>query len=160
MLEEILSSIQSIPSLISGLIGVILGFLLPYLFYFRKVLKHARLTSLSSTVSVERSLAEVPEAFRFHGISQADLDEAGITDKELAYLVANFTAGRIHDAAAYTMSNKPFDKLNYRYKMLEQLATRNAWMLILRMMTEDKYIRRLQKTKDKIEEEERKRCVT
>jgi hypothetical protein len=81
-------------------------------------------------VRVERSLAEVPGAFRFHGITDADLIAADVTAGELAYLVANFTAGRIHDTAAYSMLKRPFGKQNYRYKMLEKPSTQRAWELI------------------------------
>lgn len=78
------------------------------------------------------------------------MERAGVTKEELAYLVANFTAGRIYDVGVYHMFTT-YKSNNYRYKMLSQPETRRAWPLIVKMMTVDKYILKLQRTKDRIE---------
>ena len=157
-IESIMKFIESHSSIFSIFFGFFGGGLsgtaLTYFLYHRTALKHARLASLSSVVTVELSAATA-HAFRFHGITDADLKAANITEDQLAYLVANFTAGRIHDS----MTNEPFGEKNYRYKMLAQPETQRAWSLILKMMTEDEYIVRLQSTKDEIEKKQKNRCI-
>ena len=140
-------------------ITTIFFFFAGFFIYIRHQREYQKLINLSAIVQVERSLDNVPTAFdKFHGITKNKLDEAKITKKELAYLVASFTAGRIYDVGVYRMDNKPFAKGHYRYKMLAQPSTRNAWPLILKMMTteesneqEDRYIKKLQATIDFIE---------
>lgn len=102
-------------------------------------------------MQIERSLGDMEtNGFRFHGITDQEISDAKLTKKELAYLVANFTAGRIYDVSSYFMMGT-FPKKNYRYKMLAQAETRDAWHLIVRMMTADSYIRKLERTMNKIE---------
>lgn len=113
--------------------------------YYNRRMRYARLTNLSSIVQIEYSLRDIPLAYRFHGITQKEIRKAGITPQELAYLVANFTAGRIYDVSSYSMASH-FTEDNYRYKLLQQPSTRRAWPLIKRMMTEDKYIKKLERT--------------
>jgi hypothetical protein len=122
-----------------------------------KRLHHAELMNLFSIVQVERSLGDNRTSFRFHGITDEDFEEADVTAKELAYLVASFTAGRIYDAGIYSESDmkKPFDESHYRYKMLAQLATRRAWPTIAKMMTADAYIDKIEITMNAIVNEVR-----
>lgn len=130
----------------------ILALLLTLFLYYKIQLRYARLLNLSSIVNIERSLGEMmTNGFRFHGITEQDIANAGLKKEELAYLVANFTAGRIYDVSSYTMWWGTFKEDNYRYKMLAQEDTRKAWHLIVRMMTADSYIHKLERTKDKIE---------
>lgn len=157
-IERVMAFTKSYSSIFSGLLGGLVSSALTFFLYQKTALKHARLASLSSVVPVERSVADA-KAFCFHGITDKAIREAGITEQQLAYLVANFTAGRIHDTGAYN-AKKPFGKSNYRYKMLEQSKTQDAWELILQMMTEDDYIKKLQRTMDKIKVEQKKRVGT
>jgi hypothetical protein len=139
----------------------VVNFILTIL-YYRERSRYATLANLAPIVSVERSLGEegLEDAFsKFHGINEDEIDSAGVTRKELAYLVSNFTAGRIYDVGKYRWQrNKAFEDTNYRYKMLRQASTRRAWPLILKMMTSDHYIKQLQLTFDEIERKETSRA--
>lgn len=135
--------------------------LLSLLYYFVRA-RYATLANLGPIVNVERSIGEnkddEDELLKFHGINKGMLQKAGINTKQLAYLVSNFTAGRIYDQSSrlWPFFKKPswlvrgFDKNHYRYKMLQQEETQNAWELIKVMMIEDGYIVALEKTLKKI----------
>lgn len=159
--------IQSV--LIGGLFTFVTSLLI-FVFYYRKRLEHsdkliehnakqleclsqqiknATLSNLASIVQVERSIGEIEtNAFRFHGIEESEIEAAGVSKKELAYLVASFTAGRIYDACVFQEDSmaEPLPNYHYRYKMLAQPDIINAWPLIARMMTGDKYIKKLELT--------------
>src|SRR5688572_3971226 len=62
----------------------------------REQARIARLANVTGIVDVERSLADVPSALRFHGVTAADLDAAGVTAAELAYLVANCSVSGLY----------------------------------------------------------------
>lgn len=132
----------------------ILGFMLTWICYYFFQLRYARLLNLSSIVPIEMSLGYMERnGFIFHGIKDEEMMAINITRAELAYLVANFTAGRIYDVSTYLCPWGTFPEDNYRYKMLAQKKTRDAWGLILKMMTEDGYVRKLNRTKHKIQKE-------
>lgn len=152
---------------VSGIISGLIAFMIAYVFYYRKRLKHTEkqieylsqqiknitLANLSSIVQVERSIGKIDtNAFRFHGITKEEIDDAKLSKEELAYLVASFTAGRIYDACVYPEASmsESLPDYHYRYKMLAQEDTRNAWPLIARMMTCDAYVTKLELTIDKI----------
>lgn len=162
-------------TIISGLLGMLavgVAWFLNYIFVYSKQLdynaqqlKHysqqlnnATLVNLSSIVQVERSIGSIEKtnAFRFHGITDEEINDAGVTKEELAYLVASFTAGRIYDACVFpeVSMTEPLKNTHYRYKMLAQPETRKAWHLIARMMTADSYIKKLELTKDEIENQQ------
>jgi len=160
--------------IINGIIAIASAFC-TYIFYYKKILAHnnkqqdynakqlefyyqqlrnATLVNLSSIVQVERSIGGIKtNAFRFHGITEDEIKDAGLTKEELAYLVASFTAGRIYDACVIpeTSMAAPLETCHYRYKMLAQAETRKAWTLIARMMTGDSYIKKLELTIGEIE---------
>jgi hypothetical protein len=138
----------------------VLGILGLVYFLFRS--RYAGLANLASIVNVERSIGEGnddtgPGLFKFHGIDKVDLDNANIKPKHLAYLVSNFTAGRIYDQGRLLpgfvkwpkWSVFSFGKRHYRYKMLENIND-ETWGLIKKMMIEDRYITALDKTRDDI----------
>ena len=147
------STTISVIALIASIVMPLIVWFVSYNFYQKKRLYHARATNLVAIVPIERSLGDIQSAFRFHGITDQDFKEAGVTPQELAYLVASFTAGRIYDDQARSESfmKEPYNESHYRYKMLAQHSTRRAWPLIARMMTADEYIEKLEITKDAIE---------
>lgn len=103
-------------------------------------------TNLNPIVQVERSLGQVPSAFRFHGITETNLSEAGVTAEELAYLVASFTSGHIYHMTHNPDAVTPFPENSYRYQMLSAPATQQAWPLIKRMLSGTNYTQRLDAT--------------
>lgn len=131
----------------------IVAVLLAYLLFQLHQLRYAKLTNLSAIVQVERGLGNIDsnDSFRFHGIMDSEITAANLSKEELAYLVANFTAGRIYDVGKYPMWFGTYSEDNYRYKMLARKETRDAWPLIVRMMTRDSYIRKLERTMKRIE---------
>jgi hypothetical protein len=63
---------------------------------------------------------------RFHGVSTEELDAAGVTATEFAYLIASFEAASVY-YRFHERSPKPFKKSSLRYKLLATPATRKAW---------------------------------
>jgi len=97
------------------------------------------LANLAHSIAVERQLAEVPEALRFHGIDPSDLAAVGITPEEFAYLINSFTVGRIYYSGVYPNRRKPFRPGTYRYKMCQSPDTRKAWPLLREMLAASNY---------------------
>lgn len=105
-----------------------------------------RLTNLAHLIGLERSIAEIPTVFRFHGISEAQIKEAGLTPQELAYLVASTTAGGVYHMTHARNVIEPFQEGSYRHAMCASLDFRRAWPLIKIMMNESGYIQRIDST--------------
>jgi hypothetical protein len=99
---------------------------------------------LAQLNSVEEMIAEYPSVLKFHGISQAELDEARITPQEFAYLVSSFTLGGAWYQAYGSEENKPFD--GYRGRICTAEATQRAWPLLKRMMDDSPYRRKVEST--------------
>lgn len=110
-------------------------------------------SSTQAHAQLERSLADIPTAFRFHGITPEQLKEIGVTPEEFAYLVANFSAGHIFHFGILN-NTEPFERDGYRYTMLKTQATRKAWPLIKRMIAPGKYGDKIEATIKAIEAEE------
>lgn len=126
--------------LISTLIGVWT------LRHTREQARAARLANVTNIVSIERSLADVPTATRFHGISQQDLDEAGITAAEFAYLVASCSATSLYHNSSEENPGAPFAPGNCRRSMCESADFRRAWPLLKRMMNAGTFVSRMDAT--------------
>jgi hypothetical protein len=88
-----------------------------------------------------------------HGVSVEDLEEAGITEKEFAYLLANFTAGGLYYRAA-SAGKEPFQPDTYRYNLLKSSYTRKAWPFLRKFIQKSPYSEKIEKTIDLIESEE------
>ena len=116
------------------------------LFFRRKALDASRIASLSHMVGVELSLKEIQTAIKFHGISKGDLQTAGITEEELSYLVASFTAGGIYHRFKTFKKNTPFEPDSYRYKMCINKQLRVAWPLVMKMMNKSPFTEKVERT--------------
>lgn len=115
----------------------------------------ARLTQLSAIVEVEARLGDLPEALRFHGMSKEELDQAGITPHELAYLLNNFTLGGTSDRILGRNLRIPFGVDSYRYRMCKSKETRKAWPLVKKLMNPSDFVDRIDLTiREQIEQEE------
>lgn len=111
-------------------------------------------TSTQTLAQLERSLAEVPTALRFHGITLEQLEEVGITPEEFAYLAANFSAGHIFHTGVDPNDKGFLVRDGYRYTMLKSPATRKAWPVLKRMIAPGKYRDKIEATIKAIEAEE------
>lgn len=109
------------------------------------------LTHLSAIVQVESRLGELPEALRFHCVAKEELDEAGVTPPELAYLLNSFTLGSVRQDILAPTVRDAFSAGNYRYCMCQSKATRNAWPLVKRLMNPSPFIERIDRTIENIE---------
>ena len=132
--------IAALALLISTLIGVWT------LRHTREQARAARLANVTNIVSIERSLADVPTALRFHGISQHDLDQVGITAAEFAYLVASCSATSLFHNSSEEDPGKPFGPGNYRRRMCESADFQRAWPLLKRMMNAGTFVSRMDAT--------------
>lgn len=109
-------------------------------FTWGKQHKQARLTgNLSLLANLKMQLAKMPEAYRFHGITEEMLKEHSITEKELAYLVSNFISGQIYYEAVNNDPSQPFDEGDYRAIMCKTEAVRKAWPLVRQMLDDTSY---------------------
>ena len=116
-------------------------------FWFNRRLLGVRgLSNLANLIALERSIAEIPTVFRFHGISAGDIKQAGITPEELAYLVASVTAGGVYHRTVNPGSLKPFLSGTYRHTMCCNEEFRKAWPLVKRMMNESDFTKRIDET--------------
>ncbi len=104
------------------------------------------LTSLSHMINLERSISNIPSAFRFHGITELQIIDADITPEELAYLVSSITAGGIYHRTHSPNCSKPFPADSYRYNMCKTEEFRKAWPLVKKMMNGSNYIQKIDKT--------------
>lgn len=95
--------------------------------------------NLGYIVQIEKSLENTPSAFRFHGITPTDIAAAGVTEQELAYLVASCTSGGIYHESMGASGSVPFERNSYRYNMCCTEDFRRAWPLVKRMMNKNKH---------------------
>jgi hypothetical protein len=113
------------------------------------------LSHLSEIVEVEARLGEFPEALRFHGMSKEELDQAGLTPQEFAYLLNSFTLGGTWDRILHPSLRTPFGVDTYRYRMCKSKETRKAWPLVKKLMNPSDFVDRVDLTiRRQIEEEE------
>lgn len=147
-LELALALIASVISIINLIFFVVL---------WRKQ-KNVGVTSitLQAFAELERSIANVPSALRFHGITLEELKEIDITPEEFAYLVSSFSTGYIYHYGVTPKDIKPSTVDSYRYNLLRSPSTRKAWPLIKLMLGGGKYVDKMEATIRFIEEEEKK----
>ena len=92
--------------------------------------------NMSALVGLYNRIEATPSVLRFHGVSTEELDAAGVTATEFAYLIASFEAASVY-YRFHEKSPKPFQKSSLRYKLLATPATRKAWPLMSRFFEED-----------------------
>lgn len=95
---------------------------------------------------IKLKLADIPEAFRFHGISKEQIEAHGLTEKELSYLVANFMAGQIFYETESIDAGSPFPEGDYRDQICSTADFQNAWPLVKLMLDDTDYKKRIEKT--------------
>lgn len=119
-------------------------------FNFRK-LEVQNMSNLSHMIAQERFLADIPSAFRFHGITDDQIKNAGITAEELSYLVSSITAGGVYHRTHSPNCAKSFDKGSYRYNMIKSEEFRKAWPLVKQMMNKTSFTTKIDNTINLIE---------
>jgi hypothetical protein len=106
--------------------------------------------NLSRMAELERTLGDFnsPDPFRFHGITDDDLQKVGLTAKEFGYLVSNFTISGIYYRITQPDNEEAFKKDSYRYNILYNLlaSNRDAWKLIRKMLMPSHYLKKLDNT--------------
>ncbi len=84
-------------------------------FSFQKSNEQSRLAeNLALLAEIKLRLSEIPDAFRFHGISAQDLFDHEIKPEELSYLVSNFLVGQIYYEIVPNNHLNPFPDDDYR----------------------------------------------
>jgi hypothetical protein len=108
----------------------------------RKMTEHGSVhANMSALVGLYNRIEETPSILRFHGVSNEELEAAGVTAREFAYLVASFEAASAY-YGFHEKSPKPFKESTMRYQLLATPATRKAWPLLSRFFDEDTSYRR------------------
>lgn len=130
---------------LAALIVSLLSFAISIRFSRNQVRREVRLRNLDSLGSAESLIRDFPTVLRFHGIEQVDLDIAGVTAGELAYLIANFSGGAVF-FDQFRDAGRPLPALSYRYVMLTSESTRQAWPLIKRFLDPGIYVDRIERT--------------
>jgi len=114
---------------------------------WRKQHEQGRLNqNIALLAEIKMKLAEMPEAFRFHGISKKDMEAHEITEKELAYLVANFMAGQVYYETIDNNPGEPFGENDYRTQICKTVAFRKAWPLVKKILDDTSYRKKVEKT--------------
>jgi hypothetical protein len=137
-----IQGLLSVVALVVSLISVVWTILA-----HRHMVRHASVhANMAALVELYNRVESTPTVLRFHGVSQEDLDAAGLTATELAYLVASFEAAsvyyRFHDS-----SPGPFKQSSLRYRLLATPETRRAWPLLSRFFqSETAYRRKIEAT--------------
>ena len=102
---------------------------------------------------MEANLGNIPSALRFHGVTESELEVAGITPKEFGYLMPIFTVGGIDRRALDDDDITPFQPGDYYRTLLESPDTRRVWPILERLMGPSPYKKRIQATIQEIESE-------
>ena len=118
--------------------------------FYTQIKNTALSDNLSRMAELERTLGDFnsPDPFRFHGITDDDLQKVGLTAKEFGYLVSNFTISGIYYRITQPDNEEPFKKDSYRYNILYNLlaSNRDAWKLIRKMIMPSNYREKLDNT--------------
>ena len=112
-------------------------------------------SSFALMASAEAMLKDIPTGLKFHGITEQDLADAGLTAEEFAYVLVNFTS-----AGVYYRINDPHDvtafpRDSYRHVMLSAPATQRAWPLLKKLINPQlgSYGKKIEATLAAIEQE-------
>lgn len=128
-------------------IGISIGGLLWNILWAREERRRSTHYANSTLLTeVELSLKDIPGALKFRGISDCDLEKAGVSADELSFLTANILAGwMLYDILEPTC-REPFAKGTYRYKLLQSEHTQRAWPLVKRLLEDCPYSERIENT--------------
>jgi hypothetical protein len=119
---------------------------------WRKTHEQERLgQNISLLADIKMQLAEMPEAFRFHGITKEQMKQHGVTGKELAYLVANFMAGQVYFETIDSKPSEPFGENLYRTRICETESFQKAWPLVKMLLDDTPYRQKVQLTVERYE---------
>jgi hypothetical protein len=113
----------------------------------------ARFHILTKYVELDRCVETTPSVLRFHGVTDADLEKAGVTAAELAYLASQFSMVGFYERIHLNMDDGPYSPGSYRYMLCESEATRRAWPLIRRLISGGPYVKRIELTMDLLRRE-------
>ena len=102
--------------------------------------------NIALLAEIKMKLADMPEAFRFHGISEKDMEEHDVTEKELAYLIANFMAGQVYYETINNNPEEPFGENEYRTQICKTIAFRKAWPLVKKIIDDTSYRDKVERT--------------
>ncbi len=108
--------------------------------------RSSRASILGHFVQLERSLENTPLAFRFHGISEDDIRDVGITAEELSYLVASFTCGNFYHHLLAPFNKNVFPEGHYRFAMCASEPFQKAWPLVRKMLSPSNFVIRVDRT--------------
>ncbi len=112
----------------------------------------SRMNNLAAITNIEQMIADNPQLLELHGIAMTQLEQSGITSKELAYLLSSFTAGRMYYSPNDGGHITPFDIGSYRYNMLKSTRTRKAWPILKQLMEPGNYRDKIDLTIKEIEQ--------
>ncbi len=97
-------------------------------------------TALVEFANLERMIKDVPEALEFHGITDQELELAGISAGQLSYFLSNITTGGIYYR---TTEGKElirfFGEDGYYGQTLKHIVSRNAWAICRCCIAPSKY---------------------
>jgi hypothetical protein len=112
------------------------------IFAHRSLVKHESVhANMAALVELYNRIESTPTILRFHGVSEEELNAAGLTAKEFAYLVASFEAASVY-YRFHEKIPKAFKQSSLRYRLLANPATRRAWPLLSRFFESDTAYRR------------------
>ena len=96
----------------------------------------------------DNMLAENKACLRFHGINPDTIeDEYGVTSVELSYLLQSFNSGAVSSLIAEEGGDERFDEGSYRYQILENQSTQDAFPLLQKLFDpKNIYMARCEKT--------------
>ncbi len=116
-------------------------------FVWKKQDVQARLKdNLTLLAELKMRLAEIPEAYRFHGITKEMLQSHQINEKELSYLTANFISGQIYYESISGNNTEPFHENDYRTTMCRTEGVKKAWPLVKLLLDDTNYRKKIEKT--------------
>jgi hypothetical protein len=99
--------------------------------------KHATLQeNMVILVEMWSALGRKPSLLRFHGVSETELDNAGVDAEELAYLIASFEAASVY-YRYFENTSEPFPEGSLRQRMCASEATQKAWPVLKRFFAGD-----------------------
>ena len=129
------------PTIIASVALVVSLFSIWWNYYsFKKGHEQSRLSeNLSSLAEIKLRLGEIPDAFRFHGITAQDLLAHDVKAEELSYLISNFLAGQIYYEMVPNDVKKPFPEDDYRTHLCKSDAVQKAWPLVRKLLDNTSY---------------------
>jgi hypothetical protein len=109
--------------------------------------KHAILQeNMAILVEIWGALGRKSSMLRFHGISEAELSDAGVDAEELAYLIASFEAASVY-YRYFENTPEPFPEGSLRQRMCASEATQKAWPVLKRFFAGDRtYLAKIEAT--------------